>query len=72
MAPKQLHPFITNDLMDGPLKPIDYIDGDRIVRGYDASVLVAVCNLWLKARQAGVLQKQQLAKAQQAEILTLA
>jgi hypothetical protein len=58
--------------MDGPLKPIDYIDGDRIVRGYDASVLVAVCNLWLKARQAGVLQKQQLAKAQQAEILTLA
>lgn len=72
VAPKQLHPFITNDLMDGPLKPIDYIDGDRIVRGYDASVLVAVCNLWLKARQAGVLQKQQLAKAQQAEILTLA
>ncbi len=70
IAPSQLKPFIDNNLIDGPLTPIDYVDGDRIVRGYDAAVLVAVCDVWLKARQAGVLQKQQLAKAQQAEILT--
>ncbi len=69
-APSQLSPFITKDLRDGPLQPIDYLDGDRVVRGYDASILVAVCDVWLKARAAGALQKQQLAKAQQAEVLT--
>jgi P63C domain len=59
-------------LEDGPLKPIDYQDGDRIVRGYDAAVLVVVCNIWLSARQAGALQAQQLPKAQKAELLTRA
>jgi P63C domain-containing protein len=44
----------------------------RLVRGYDASVLVAVCNVWLKAREARALQTQQLGKAQKAEILTRA
>jgi hypothetical protein len=72
MAPRQLKPFIDRELLDGPLTPIDYIDGDRTVRAYDASVLVAVCNIWLRAREAGALQKQQLGKAQKAEILTRA
>jgi hypothetical protein len=72
VAPRQLKLFIDQDLLDGPLKPIDYLDGDRVVRGYDASVLVAVCNVWLRAREAGILQKQQLGKAQKAEILTRA
>jgi hypothetical protein len=72
VAPSQLKPFITREMLDGPLKPIDYIDGDRVVRGYDASILTTVCNLWLEAREKGALQKQQLAKAQQAEILTRA
>lgn len=56
VAPSQLKPFITKELEDGPLKPIDYIDGDRVIRGYDASVLVAVCDVWLRAREAGALQ----------------
>jgi hypothetical protein len=72
VAPRQLKPFITQELLDGPLKPIDYVDGDRLVRGYDASILVAVCGLWLRARAQGALQVQQLAKAQAAESLTLA
>ena len=72
VAPSQLKPFISKELEDGPLKPIDYQDGDRIVRGYDASVLVVVCNIWLSARQAGALQAQQLPKAQKAELLTRA
>ena len=72
VAPSQLEEFITDDLLNGPLKPIDYVDGGRVVRGYDASILVAVCGVWLKARATGRLQKQQLAKAQQAEALTLA
>lgn len=69
VAPRQLEPFITKDILDGPLKPIDYLDGDRVVRGYDTSVLTAVCNVWLEARAKGALQAQQLDKAMQAEIL---
>jgi hypothetical protein len=72
IAPRQLKPFIDAALLEGPLVPIDYLDGDRVVRGYDASVLVAVCDVWLKAREAGALQKQQLGKAQKAEVLTRA
>jgi hypothetical protein len=69
IAPPRLKPFIDNMLMDGPLKPIEYVDGDRIVTAFDAQILPAVCEIWLKARDAGVLQDQQLAKAKQAEIL---
>jgi P63C domain len=71
-APSQLKRFISNDLMDGPFKPIDYMDGSRLVRGYDASILPAVCKLWLTARAAGALQEQQLDKAFKAEVLLLA
>lgn len=70
-APRQLAPFIGDELRQA-LMPIDYIDGDRIIRGYEASVLPAICNVWLQAREAGALQLQQLAKAQKAELLTRA
>ena len=71
LAPGQLSPFIDRELEDGPLTPIDYLDGggERSVRGYDAAILPAVCNIWLRAREAGALQAQQLPKAQKAEIL---
>lgn len=70
LAPSQLNPFIDKHLGGGPLKVIEYVDGDRTVRAFNAELLPAVCDIWLDARQAGALQKQQLAKAQQAEILT--
>lgn len=69
VAPSQLKSFITKEMEEGPFKPIDYLDGSRVVRGYDANILVAVCNVWLKAREAGTLQTQQLDKAMKAEIL---
>lgn len=72
LAPRQLEPFIDDELVDGSLRPIEYVEGSRVVRGYDAEILVAVCAVWLRARAAGALQKQQLAKAQKAEDLTLA
>lgn len=37
VAPRQLNSLITQDLIDGPLKPIDYVEGDRVVRGDYAS-----------------------------------
>jgi hypothetical protein len=63
IAPRQLKSFIDKELLEGPLVPIDYVDGDRLVMGYDASVLVAVCNVWSRAREEGELQTQQLGKA---------
>ncbi|MFI3137061.1 MAG: P63C domain-containing protein [Methylococcaceae bacterium] len=69
LAPSQLKSFINNDLMEGLLRPIEYTDGNKIITGYDARILPIVCDIWLKAREAGALQKQQLDKAQKAEIL---
>ena len=56
VAPEQLEPYISKELVDGPLAPIDYVDGDRVVRGYDAAILPAACNIWLRAREEGRLQ----------------
>ncbi len=69
VAPRQLESFITNELRDGPLKPIRYRDGNSVVVGYDARILRAVCEIWLAARAAGKLQEQQRDKAQRAELL---
>jgi hypothetical protein len=69
LAPPVLQPFISDELRAGPLKPILYQSGKRVLVGYDAELLPAVCDVWLRARQAGALQAQQLDKAQQAEIL---
>ena len=68
-APRQLKPFISDDLLNGPLKPVTYVSGDRTVVGYDANILPAICEVWLTAREHGALQRQQLDKAQKAEIL---
>lgn len=72
LAPGQLNSFIDKELREGPLQVIEYVDGDRIMRGFNAEVLPVVCEIWLRAREAGALQKQQLEKAQQAELLTRA
>ncbi|MGY6214487.1 P63C domain-containing protein [Methylolobus aquaticus] len=69
LAPDRLKPFISKEVMAGPLAPVQYLDGARTVTGYDATVLPAACEIWLKARDAGVLQAQQIEKAQQADLL---
>lgn len=70
LSPERLRPYLTDDLMNGPLlRPIEYVDGNRIVTGYDARILPVVCEVWLKAREAGVLQAQQRDKALKAEVL---
>lgn len=51
---------------------MDYLNGSKLVRGYNAKILPAVCNVWLKAREVGALEDQQLDKAQEAEFLTRA
>src|SRR5207248_9769928 len=70
VAPSQLTPFITKDLLDRPLKPLDYVDGARVIRGYDASIPVAVCGVWLKARAAGEAPKAPDAQGHEGEAST--
>ena len=69
LAPGQLKEHISEELLSGPLQPIKYKNGRRIVIGYHAEVLPVACDIWLRAREAGSLQKQQLGRAQNAEIL---
>lgn len=69
LAPSQLKDHITDELLNGPLQSIIYKSGRRNTVGYDAEILPAVCDVWLRAREAGSLQKQQLGRAQNAEIL---
>jgi len=72
IAPDNIKTLISSELWEGPLALIQHVDGDKIVNSYDANLLPIVCDIWLKARETGALQKQQYAKAQQAEILTRA
>lgn len=67
VAPKQLDPFISQELREGPLRPVEYVEGRATVIGYEANILGAVCEIWLSARAAGALQRQQLEKANRAE-----
>jgi hypothetical protein len=69
LAPSQLNPFIDAAMREGPLVPINYLDGRNLICGYEAEVLPMVCDIWLKAREQGALQSQQLDKAKKAEIL---
>lgn len=69
LASKSLSPYVTNELVDGPLKPITYLSGESEVIGYQAEALPEICNIWLQARQDGALNDQQSDRAQAAEIV---
>ncbi|MAY86257.1 MAG: hypothetical protein CML02_05990 [Pseudooceanicola sp.] len=69
LASKNLLPYVTKDLTQGPLKPITYSSGDGETEGYAAEALPEICNIWLQARQDGVLSPQQADRAQAAEIV---
>jgi|WetSurMetagenome_2_1015567.scaffolds.fasta_scaffold00304_15 hypothetical protein len=69
VAPRNIKALISKELWDGPLASIQYHDGNKVVNAYDANLLPTICDIWLKAREGGLLQKQQYAKAQRAEML---
>lgn len=69
LSSKALHPFITKVFSIEDLKPITYLDGDKESVGYPAHILPKVCDVWLKARDAGVLQKSQIPKTVKADIM---
>lgn len=66
---KALKPFISSQIM-ATSRPVVFSPptGGR-ASGYRAELLPEICEVYLKARDAGVLQRQQAHVAQQAEIL---
>ena len=64
-----IQPFIHEDLR-GVLKPIEYKNlNGQITQGYDANILPLMCDVYLEARNKGVLAKQQQQLAVASEIL---
>lgn len=67
---ERISPFIINELAERVRTPIIFLTpaGGKAY-GYDAEVLVELCEAVLAARADGVLQKQQLPIAQQCEVI---
>lgn len=63
-----LQPFIKPELRE-KLKGIEFYDGNKLKSGYHADILPLVCNVYLEAREAGVLLPSQRPTAQKSEIL---
>lgn len=73
LAQSPLKAFISADLAAGVSEPIRYIPphGGNAAQGIPASILPEICNVWIKARDAGKLKTQrQLATAAKAEIIS--
>lgn len=70
LSSKALAPFLSQVFDESELQPIEYKDGRKKLKGYDARILPKMCEVWLRAREAGALQKQQEHRAQAAEMLT--
>ena len=70
LRPERLKPFINKDLTSA-FTPIQFqaASGGSIAFGYRARLLPEVCEIFLKARDAGALAPSQLHIAEQAEIL---
>ncbi len=66
----RINPYVTSNLADRIHSPIIFITpaGNKAY-GYNAEILVELCEIVLKARQDGVLQTQQLRIAHQCEVL---
>lgn len=70
IARDRIRPYVTEELRAQISNPIVFLTptGSKAY-GYDAQILVELCEAILATRQAGVLQKQQEGIAQRAEIL---
>lgn len=72
VAAKNLKPYINQTLIDRT-RLVQYLDGGRVKTGYVATLLPAMCGVYLAARRVdGVLVESQQKLATQAEIITTA
>jgi len=68
----RINPFISSDLMSRINQPIKFRLGGIIASGYDATILVDICNAIMDARKAGVLTARQELTAERSEMLVRA
>jgi hypothetical protein len=70
LSPLNVQPFINDDLRKMAEHPINYrLPGGGRALGYQAEILPLLCEVYLEAREAGVLRSNQLPIARAAEIL---
>ncbi len=69
LGANNLKPFISAELAAVVEKPIIYRSGRFTAHGVPANVLPQICDVWLKARDAGALKAAQLPIAAKADIL---
>lgn len=65
---QNLQPYIDQELI-ALIKPIAYLSGKTVQSGYNAMILPAICEMYLKARRDKVLTPKQAHLAEIAEIL---
>ena len=65
-----LIPLMSQNLLK-MVHPLQYADGNEILEGYDANILFEICNLYLEARRAGVLNYQPSVKTRHYKIFYL-
>lgn len=70
-ASKPLEPYIEEVFGTEKVERIEYIDTtkNKIIYGFEATILPKICEVWLRAKDADVLQKNQLSRVRKAEIL---
>ena len=66
---KVIKPYISSNLKVVIDNPVKFLTPGGIAHGYPATLLVDLCNAVLSAREAGILQHQQLHIARQCEVL---
>ena len=71
IASKNLFPFVFKELTAVLNSPVEFqpLTGGRTAYGYPATLLVDICEVFLRAKDAGVLQKQQMHIAERCHIL---
>ena len=64
-----LQPFIRQDL-EKYLKGVEFYNGSRLLKGYDAKILPLICRAYREANKAKVLTPNQIPTAEKCEILS--
>lgn len=70
VAANAIKSLVINKLSSGPFQVISYTKGRQRCQGYPAELLPEVCEIWLEAREKGLLKiESQLNKAKKADVL---
>ena len=69
LSQKSLHPFISKEKRLVGFEPIICYDGNKEIHGYEATVLVDICNVYIEARKHLKLSSRQKIIADQCGII---